>query len=199
MNKQEFLTRLENGLQGLQKEDIDERVVFYGEMIDDLIDEGLSEDKAVAKIGRVEDVVSQIVLDNHFVKQSESETPKRKLHTWEIVLLIVGSPIWLALGVSAVAVVLALYVSWWAVVVSLWASFGAFIGGAVGGIVLGIGMIVGKEALSGVALIGMSLALIGLGILLFFGCKALTKGTVTLTKRMLLCLKNRFIKKENAK
>ena len=199
MNKQEFLTQLEYGLKGLPKEDVDERVVFYGEMIDDLTDEGMSEEEAVGKIGRVEDVVSQIVSDNRFQKQQAGETKKRRLCVWEMVLLIIGSPVWLALVVSAVAVMLALYVSWWAVLVSLWASFGAFIGSAAGGIISGVGMICNGEPLSGIALIGMSLVLTGFGIFLFFGCKALTKGTVTLTKRTFLWLKNRFSKKEGAK
>ncbi len=43
MNKQAFLTQLRKGLSGLPQEDIEERLAFYSEMIDDRIEEGLSE------------------------------------------------------------------------------------------------------------------------------------------------------------
>lgn len=47
MNKQEFLVKLRKGLSGLPKEDIEERLTFYSEMIDDRMEEGLSEEEAV--------------------------------------------------------------------------------------------------------------------------------------------------------
>ena len=51
MTKLEFLESLEKGLSGLPKNDIDERIAFYSEIIDDRIEEGLSEEDAVSKIG----------------------------------------------------------------------------------------------------------------------------------------------------
>ena len=44
--------------------------------------------------------------------------------------------------------------------------------------------------------IGAGLVLAGLSIFFFFGCKASTKGTVWLTKRIALGIKNLFIRKE---
>ena len=51
MNKQEFLSGLRKGLCGLPQDDIEERLSFYGEMIDGRIEEGLSEEEAVSEIG----------------------------------------------------------------------------------------------------------------------------------------------------
>ncbi len=51
MNKREFLQKLENGLSGLPREDIEQRLSFYAEMIDDRIEDGFSEEEAVAGIG----------------------------------------------------------------------------------------------------------------------------------------------------
>ena len=48
MNKQEFLVQLRNALSGLPKDDIEERIEFYSEMIEDRIEEGLSEEEAIA-------------------------------------------------------------------------------------------------------------------------------------------------------
>ncbi len=46
MTKQEFLARLEQGLSGIPRADLDERLGFYGEMIDDRTEDGCSEDEA---------------------------------------------------------------------------------------------------------------------------------------------------------
>ena len=46
MNKREFLASLRNGLYGLPQDDIEERLGFYAEMIDDRMEEGLTEEQA---------------------------------------------------------------------------------------------------------------------------------------------------------
>ncbi len=125
--------------------------------------------------------------------------PKQKRSVLSIILLVLGFPVWGSLALSAVAVVVSLYAAWWSVVVSLWASFGALIGGAVGGIVSGFGIVCGGESLSGIALFGISLVVAGFGILLFFGCKEVTKRTGILTRKFIIWLKNRFHEKEGAK
>ena len=68
MNKQEFLKRLGAALSGLPEQDASERLSFYGEMIDDRMEEGLSEAAALAEIGPVEAVVRQIVAETPLPK-----------------------------------------------------------------------------------------------------------------------------------
>ena len=126
MNKQEFLAGLQKGLSGLPQEDVEERLTFYGEMLDDRMEEGLSEEEAVAAAGSVEEIVGQVVADIPLARiAKERIRQKRRLKAGEIVLLMLGSPVWLSLGIAAAAVIFALYVSLWAVVVSLWAVFAA--------------------------------------------------------------------------
>lgn len=45
MKKEEFLAELRSKLSGLPKEDIDNRIEFYNEMIEDRIDEGKAKKK----------------------------------------------------------------------------------------------------------------------------------------------------------
>ena len=200
MNKQDFLTRLREGLAGLPQEEIAERVSFYHEMIDDRVEDGLSEEEAVAEIGPVETVIRQIVAETPLPRLvKEKMKSNRRLRAWEIVLLVLGSPLWLALLIAAAAVVFAVYLVIWAVVASLWAvelalSFAVFTQ-VVGGI---MGFCEGKLDL-GLAVIGFGLFLAGLAILLFFGCVALTKGAAKLTKKIALGIKSLFLRKENAK
>ena len=199
MSKQEFLAQLRKGLSGLPQNDIEERVTFYSEMIDDRIEEGITEEEAVSRIGSVDTIISQIKADIPLAKLvREKMTPKKHVKTWEIVLLVVGSPIWLSLLIAAFAVILSLYASLWSVVISLWAVFGSLIGCAFGGVVAGIVIACSGNALSGIAMLAAGIVCAGLSVFMFYGCKAATKGILILTKKIAVWIKNCFITKEVA-
>lgn len=199
MNKQEFLNELRKGLRGLPPDDIEERLTFYGEMIDDRTEEGLSEEEAVAAIGDADEIIRQTVADIPLAKIArERIKPKRRLKAWEIVLLAVGSPIWLSLGIAAFAVILALYVALWAIIVALWAVFGAFAVSFPACIAASVIFISGGNAVAGVAVLAAGIVCAGLSVFAFFGCRAATNGAVVLAKKIALQIKNRFIKKEEA-
>ena len=98
MDKQEFLSKLRAKLFGLPQKELEERLSFYSEMIDDRIEEGLSEETAVKELGTVDVVAGQIIAEIPLSKLvKERIKPKRALNVWEIVLLAIGSPIWLSL------------------------------------------------------------------------------------------------------
>ena len=198
MNKQEFLAQLREGLSGLPQEDMEERLMFYSELLDDQMEEGLTEEEAVAAAGPVEEIVRQTISDTPLTKiVKERIRPKRRLHVGEIVLLALGSPIWLSLGIAAIAVFFALYVVLWSAIVSLWAGFVSLGAGAVGGAVACAGSAAGSGA-ARLALLAIGLVCAGLAIFLFFGCKAATKGVVALTKGIAVWTKNRFLRREDA-
>ena len=124
MSKQEFLMQLRKGLSGLPQEDIEERLTFYSEMIDDRMEEGFSEGEAVAAVGSAQEIAAQVVAEIPFAKiAKERIKSKRRLSASEIVLLALGSPIWLSLGIAVFAVILSIYVLLWAVMISLWSVF----------------------------------------------------------------------------
>ena len=199
MNKQEFLAQLRQGLAGLPPEDVEERLTFYGEMIDDRVEDGIPEEDAVRGIGTVDEIVSQIIADFPLGKLVRQKiTPKRKFKAWEIVLLVLGSPLWLSLLAAAVAVIAALYAVLWCVIVSLWAAFAAVAAGGAAGIAAGVYFAVSGNPLPGIAVIGAGAVCAGLSVFAFFGCKAATKGILKLTGRLVIRVKNAFIKKEEA-
>ena len=199
MNKQEFLTRLKQELSGLPKEDIEERLAFYEEMIDDRIEEGVSEEEAVLAMGDIEEIVSRIIADIPFIKIAKKRIkPDRRMKSWEIILLILGSPIWLSLLIVAFAIALSIYVSIWAIDISLWSVFASLIGGVLGGIGAGIVFMCTNNVYSGLIMIAGGLVCVGLAILMFYGCVATTKGLAIATKKIAIGIKNLFIKKEEA-
>lgn len=199
MNKQDFIDNLRARLSGLPKDDVEERLDFYSEMIEDRIEEGLSEDEAVSAVGSPHEVASQILSEIPLSKiVKEKIKTKRNLHAWEIVLLAVGSPIWLSLLIVAFAVILSLYAVIWSVIVSLWAVFASLIGCAFGGVAAGVIFFIMGNVFSGIATIGAAFVCAGLSIFMFFGCRAATMGAALLTKKIVLGIKNCFVKKGEA-
>ena len=198
MNKEKFLDALRRRLSGLPQEDIDERIAFYEEMIDDRMDEGLSEEEAVSRIGSVEEIARQIMSEIPLQKLvKEKISPKRSLKAWEIILLVLGSPVWIPLIIAAIAVLLALYVVLWAVVICFYAVDVSFVAGTLACIVgLFVSLMVGNLAVALFSL-GAGLTFAGLTILMFFVCIGITKAVIKLTGWMLLRIKISFVGRED--
>lgn len=200
MNKQEFLTQLRKGLSGLPQGDIEERLAFYSEMIDDRMEEGLSEEDAVNEIGNVDEIISQTVADIPLSKLvKEKIKPKRTLSAWEIVLLTLGCPIWLSLLIAVIALIFSVYIMMWSAVVLLWSMEASLIAVSLEGIVSAAVFVFKGNGLTGLAMLGFGIICAGLSVFLFFGCKAVTKGILLLTKKIALSIKSLFVGKENVK
>ncbi len=198
MNKATFLEELRNGLSGLSQEDINERIAFYAEMIDDRMEEGYSEEEAVAGIGSVSRIVSQAIADTPPIKSvPEPVTSKRSLRGGEIALLILGFPLWFPLLAAFGAVVLSLYIVVWVLIIALWVIEISLWVGTLGGLAAAVVDYVQGFPLAGTAMVGAALFCAGLALFLLFGCIAASKGIVWLTKKTGLWLKNRLTGKEN--
>lgn len=193
MTKLKFLLLLHEKLKGYPQHEVEERLGFYSEMIEDRMEDGLSEEEAVAAVGTVEEIAAQIAMELSAAEPVNMPTkPKRKPAVWEIVLLALGAPVWLALLIAAVAVVLSLYVSLWAVVISLWSVFVSLAVGGVAVVLAGGAFALGGHGLQGLALVGGGLVCAGLAVFCLYGCKAATKGTVLLTQKLVHSVKARL-------
>ena len=197
MNKETFLKELQQGLAGLPQNDIEERLSFYREMMEDRMEEGLTEEEAVKEIGSVEEILGQILAETPLTRLvKEKIRPKKRMKTWEIILLALGSPIWLTLLIALFAVVLSLYIVLWALVICVWAIGAAFLGCFAGCIAAGIALLPNGRLIEGFALIAIGLVFGGLTLLMYLACKAATRGTAKLTKKIALGIKKCFVKKE---
>ncbi|MGN1062399.1 MAG: DUF1700 domain-containing protein [Candidatus Scatosoma sp.] len=200
MNKREFIAKLRAKLSGLPKQDVEERLIFYSEMIEDRMEEGLTEEEAVSQIGSAEEIAAQIIADIPLAKiAKERIKPKKRLTAWETVLLALGSPVWLSLLIVAFALIVTLYASLWAAVVALWAAFVAPVACSLGGIAGGIVNAVSGNGPAGAAMLGAGIFCAGLAVFVFFGCKAATKGVILLSGKVVLSIKKGFVKKEKVK
>ncbi len=200
MSKQEFLAELEARLSGLPQDEIGDRLTFYSEIIDDRMEEGLSEEDAVSGIGSVDEIVSQIVAEVPLTRiVKEKMKTKRTFKAWEIVLLALGSPLWITLLIAALVVILAAYVVVWSLIVSLWAIEASAAACTLAGILSAFVVFIRGNGAMGMAMLGAGAFFAGLSILLFFGCKKATKYMLHLTKKMALGVKSIFVGKEEAK
>ena len=193
MNKQAFMDQLRNSLSGMSQEDIRRSLEFYSEAIDDRMEEGMTEDEAVAQLGSLEEVVSQIM--SEAAPKIAAQKPKRKLSAWEIVLLVLGSPIWLSLLIAVFAVAISVYAVVWSVIISLWAAAVSVASCAVVGVLVFVLYLVLGHTWQGIAMLGAGLLCAGLAIFFIYGCLQATKGTVFLTKKTLLAVRSCMLRR----
>ena len=191
MRKTEFILALHERLSSLPKKERGEQLNFYVEIIEDRMEEGFSEEEAVAAVGPVEQIAETIL--------AEKRPEKKRRGFWPTFLLVLGAPVWGALLIAALAVVFALYVSLWAVVICLWAAFASFAGCGLGGVASGVYFACTGYPAAGIAVVGAGFVCVGLAIFSFYGCKAVTKGVLRLTKKLPGALKKCFTKREEAK
>ena len=191
MNKQEFMAALERGLYGLPQDDVSERLSFYSEMIDDRIEEGFTEEAAVSAVGPVDAIVAQITSDIPLKKiVKEKVKTRQSLKTWEIILLVLGSPVWIPLLLAGLVIVLSLYIVIWAFVISFFAATLGLAVGCISGIV-GIFMYAFSGNMAGAgASAGAAIACAGLAILLFLASVQIAKGATGIVRSITLGIKS---------
>lgn len=194
MTKQAFLAAVEARLQGVSPSDIQKSLDFYREMIDDRIEEGMSEAEAVAAMGSPEEAARQILSEMPLPKVIKAKAdPGRSLHGWEIALLIIGSPVWVPLLLAAFVIFFAVYVVIWSVVIAFFAVDVAFAGCAIAFIPGGIIASVSAGGGVLVLLLGLACIFAALTILWFFVCLGLSKAMVKLSVLIIRGIKSLFI------
>lgn len=197
MTQQEFDTKLSDCLAGLPPQDVDKTREYYREMIADCMEDGMTEEQAVASMGSMDEIVARILEDiplPRLIKQKIK--PRRTVRRWETALLIIGSPLWLTLLTVAAAVVLVCYLSLWTVVVTFYAVMAALGAGALGGIAAGILFCCRRHLAAGLALIGAGVLCAGLTVLTLLFDLLLTRWMAVLSKKLWLGIKRCFIGKE---
>lgn len=200
MNKEQFISSIRDSIADLPQNDINKSLDYYGEMIDDYIDDGLTEEQAVEAMGTVEEIVSQILMDTPLQKLVKAKvSPARSLKIWEIILLIVGSPIWISLLLAVFAVCLSLYIVIWSVVIVLYAINFSFAASGLACIVGSALLVFTGNHIQAVLFLGIGLFFIGAAILLFFTFNKVTSGVVKFSKFIVVKIKSLFIRKGDAK
>lgn len=197
MNKREFLAELRERLAGLPEADVNRSLDYYAEMIDDRMEDGLSEEAAIEAVGTPGEIAGEILGDIPLTKLEKARVkPRRKMAVWEIVLLVIGSPLWICLLVVILMTLISVYITAWSFIIGSWCM----------DMVLGLEAFIGLRYVPaeiaqgstwfGIGLLGRSFIRAGLTIFLFHGCKFMTKGLCRLSKKLFRRIKGHFIRKE---
>ena len=98
MNKREFLAKLEKALAQLNREERKRQLDYYEEMINDRIDEGMSEEEAVHRMGTVQGVAAKILSE----ASPEQMKKKRKISVLGWIGIVLGALILITAVLAAV-------------------------------------------------------------------------------------------------
>ncbi len=197
MNKQEFLDRLAGQLTSLPENEIVKSMAYYNEMLDDRIEDGMTEEEAVSALGDARIIAESIMYDQSIpalvkAKVTESKDKAASKGLW-LILAVAGFPLWFPLLAALAAVVVALYVTVWSVIISFYAvviSLGvACFAGLAGGLMRGV--IVSMPV--GLCIIGIALVC---GALCLFSIKPvylITQRLISFTAHSMRGIKSLFI------
>lgn len=194
MTKQEFLYKLQQRLYDLPAADVRAFLDDYSEIIADRMEEGLTEEDAVAALGSIDEIAARIRAE--MPRTAPPAAKRGTLPTWAIVLLIVGAPLWIPLVIAVCAVVFAFLCVLWSVVISLLAVAVAVIASAVGCLVAGgVLLCVGHPA-TGALCVGVGLICAGLSILSGLAFAAVIKSAVATCRSLFRFIAARLHRKE---
>jgi len=198
MNKAEFLALLKKELNGLPEDAVDSTIEYYSEILDDRIESGESEDEAVSSMESVEEIASRTMAEIPLSKLvRERVRPKKKIGALALTLIILGSPVWLSLGIVTVSVIISVYAALWSCVISLYAVFVSVAAVSVYALFSVVYSFIKLGAAQGVLWIGGALVCAGLSILLFVLSNLSVKAMVFLGKKMWFWIKSLFVRKED--
>lgn len=199
MSRDAFIGELRHRMAGLPKETVERTVEYYSELIADSMEDGVSEEEAVSRLGSLDEIVTNVVKDTPLTQIVQTRVQEKKakgVSAWVIVLLILGAPVWLPLLIAVLAVVLALFITLWAVVIALWAAVAAVILAGFVAIAAGIVELCRMHLPQGLVLLGGGLVCLGLCALLYLLMKLITVGTVKLCKLIWTGVKSLFVGKK---
>ena len=194
MNKKEFIEELRVRLSGLPKDDLENRLSFYEESINDRMSDGKTEEEAIKDLGTIDEIVIQVAEETSIVKLvKEKVKPKKKIKVWEIALIICGFPVWFSLLLTASVLLLVGYLLTWVFTIVSYIVETSF---AVASVIKLIAFCAyvfdGKIDLLS---LGASIGCLGAAILFAFACYYITKGNIKLSKNIFIWIKKGFMRR----
>ena len=196
MTRDEFKSQLSSAMRNIPDDEVRKTLDYYDEMIDDRIEDGMTETEAIDSLESVSDIASRVAADTPMPVLIQNSVGRRKISWLTIVLLVLGSVVWLPLALSIFAILLSVYAVMWCVDLVLWCVFGAFALCVPAGIVGAVAAPFTGGGLVGVTgMLAICLLCAGFGILMFFAAYYCMKGIVGLTKAFFRWIKSLFVHK----
>ncbi len=194
MNKEEFIESLRSRLGEIPPEELERSVEYYSEMIDDRIEDGMTEEEAVAQIGSVDDAVSQVLSGISLPKLIKNKASKhRNSSALQTLLAVMAFPVWFPLLITAIVLFITFFVLIIALVIVLFSipfSFGISAIAALIGCVI---LLFTAQGTTASILLGGGLVCLGLFLFMCPVFSGTVKGVFRMSKRFVLWVKSLFI------
>lgn len=203
MKKQEFLNELTGRLTELPPQEREKSLSYFSEMIDDRMEEGMKEEEAVGSLESLDEIVAKILAEaaqpalREYQEEKEEKTDggaRRAMPAWAIVLIVLGSPVWLALLLAVFSVVLAVLACVFSIIVSFFAVVVSLIAGGIISMLCSPAVFYIKVP-SGLFVLGCGCLLTGTGMLLFLPVRMLSKQLIRFVCWMFRSIKQSFKKR----
>lgn len=200
MTKQDFLNNLKNRISQLPSSEIQKSLDYYSEMIDDRVEDGMTEEDAVNALGDINKIVESIEIEmpmsslvKNKIKESHNKSNNKTL--W-IILAVLGSPLWIPIALSVVLIILSVYAVIWSLIITLYAVLLSLAVCGVGGICAGVVHCFITSPITGFMMIGVGIASFGLFLMSIKPIIFLTKKLCQLTVVFIKNVKGLFVSKK---
>ena len=184
MNKQEFLAALARELEPLPREERERTLTYYGELIDDRLEDGQDEGEVIQSLGAPKAVAEELLGE-----EEQPLAPNRGLRVWLVVLLVLGFPLWGSLLLTAALVLLCVFVCLYIPAFVLGVLALSLLAGAVLGAVGTPFLIADTGLAAGLFQLGLAVGMLGLAALCAVGFWYTGKATVKAGKALWRWLK----------
>lgn len=196
MNKSEFLYALRRGLAQLPEQEIEKQLAYYSELIDDMVEDGMSEYEATARLGDIDDIVRGVLEDTPLPLLVRTKVkPSGGWSAMSIVLLILGFPLWFPLLVTFFALFVTLYAVIWVLIIC---AFIVVLSLGITAIALIVSFIIAltRSFVSAIMVLGSAIAIAGITVLAYLLAVWLTKALIKATGSLVRLVKSFFIRRE---
>lgn len=184
MTKQLFLNELAAALHSLPREERYRTLGYYDELIDDRMEDGQSEEDAVASLGEPQQVAREILGE-----EEPAPSTSKGRRVWLIVLLVLGFPLWGSLLVTAAVVLLCVFLCLFLPAFVLGVMALCLLAGAVLGVVGTPFLIADTGLAAGLFQLGLAVGMLGLAALCAVGFWYTGKATAKAGKALWRWLK----------
>ena len=203
MRKNEFINAIRGSLRGYPHNEVENSIEFYSEIIDDRVENGMTEEEAVASLGDLDMIIKNIKVDmplksviKERVKENKEERIRENKHVSAgmIILLILGAPLWVPLALTAFILFFVFYMLLWVFDIVIFAVSIALAAALAGGVIGGVINFIAGNPGTGIAFIGVGIAALGLAIFLFMAGTGVAKANVSLTGSFLRGTKRKILR-----
>lgn len=176
MTKDVFLRELTKRLRQLPADEVERQRAYYDELLADMMEDGLSEEDAVDKLGDLSEIADEILKDTPLPALVKNRIrPKNGWTTTAVVLTVLGAPLWIPLLLALIMTAAALFLAFWAVIAALFITVIAFV--LAGVLVIGRGFALFPYGMQYVSFaVGSGLLVLGLSCLAFLAAEYASVG-----------------------